>query len=175
MSQKVKTIKKELTLIESVVENSKEVIKLNNVIHLLRQVRYAKSKCKYKPIDPSIVKQLEREYRSRVTEIRIHTANMLKAAYTKDFKMNFDEFSLSTAQMQAGHVNLFKGEKNEEKVHMVLFLADVKPDLLEPIYEGEIREYTKDLDELYLSKCPPVWKPDSTNDIYLEQIKLFIK
>jgi len=167
---KGKTIQRDKTLIESVIENSKEIVSIKNVIHLLRMTIFAGSKCMYRLIDRSRIKEDLEEYRTRVAELEIHTANMLKAAYSHQFEMKFNAFHLTTAEMQAGHTTFSKGDKE-----VVLFLADCTPHFLETIKEGTLVELTDSIERDYLPNCTPVWKPNSLNDLYLEHLKLCIK
>lgn len=172
--QKRPIIKKDLTLIESLVENSKEIIKLKNSIHIFSLGTFSVSKCKYRLIDSDAPSTIVKELRARVSELELHNANAFKAAYSHQYKITFDKLHFSTPEMQAGFITLYVGDKkNRRKV--ILFLADTLPDILDPIKEGEIREYDENLDQLYLSNCRPVWTPSSLTDLYMEHLKLFIK
>ena len=172
---KKKPIKKDKTLIQRVIDNSKEIIKLKNTIHIFAEGTFSLSQCTFNLIDDSVLKGVINEIRGRIIELEIHTANMLKAAYTRQYAIIADRFHLSTAEMQRGYIRLLKTSGDKSKVGVVLFLSDVQPGFLEKIGEGEIREYTKELDDTYLSHCKPVWKPASQNDLHLEHLKLLLK
>ena len=179
MGKKEKLIrtKKELTLIESVVENSKERLDINNVINILKSSIFMIAKGKYKPIDSKQTNQksLLFEFENRRHELEVHMADMLKTAYTHQYEIRFDEFHLSSAEMQAGYTS-FTGHRGKEFKRIILFLSDCEPGFpLEPIKEGELREYDEDLEKNYLSHCKPVWTPSSLMDLYKERLKYTIK
>ena len=168
------TIKKDKTLIEGLVENSKEIINLKNAIHLQSNAVFGIAKCKYRLIESSAPNTIVKELRARVSEIELHNANAFKVAYSHQYKTNFDKLHFSTVEMQAGYCSLWVGEKkNKRKV--ILFLSDTTPDFLDTIKEGEIREYDENIEKNYLPHCKPVWKSNSPNDLYLERLKLLIK
>ena len=171
--QKRPIIQKELTLIEGLVANSMEIIKLKNSIHLFSEALFSVSKCKYRLIDASAPSTIVKELRGRISEIEISNANAFKAAYSHQYAITLEKLHFTVPEMSAGHVSLYVGKNPKRRV--ILFLSDVTPDLLDTIKEGEVKEYDKDLEQLYLPHCKAVWKSNSLNDLYLEHLKLLIK
>jgi hypothetical protein len=110
----------------------------------------------------------------KVEEVAIYNANLFKAAYSHQFKMNFDKLYFSAAEMQAGHISLWLGDKKNRR-RVILFLSDVEPGFLEAVKAGELKDYDENIEKNYLPHCKSVWKSESLNDLYLEHLKLLIK
>lgn len=173
MSKK-KIIKRELTLIEGVVENSKEIIKIKNVIHLLEQTVFAASRCKYRLISHQSLKDAIKEYRVRIEEIQTHNANMMKLTYTNQYIVLLNKFHITRSELLQGYIKMSKRSGNKI-IDVILFLSDVESGFLEPIKEGEIREHTEELEKLYLSNCKSLWNEPSIDEIYLKKLKKTLK
>jgi len=168
--KKAVIIKNDKTLIESVIDNSKEIINLNHVITLLIQSLAQMAICKYKPIDSDCIRATIKEYRRRVRELKVLNASMFKAFYTHQAIITNDEFHLTSAEMQAGFIFVHKKNYEGKTIRCVLFLSGVSSAFLDTIEEGEIREYTEEIEKHYLSLCKPVWTPKSRREIYLEAL-----
>lgn len=167
-----KTIKNEKTLIGRLIDNSKEIIKLHNVIHLLSESKVAMALCRYNPIDKTPISALIYEYRQRADELKEHNANIMKAVYSKDYAIIGNKFHLSSAEMAAGYTVLYKKNYKGKNVRCVLFLSDVElPFPLDEIKEGEIKVYDEEIEKNYLNHCKPVWEPSSIRDIRMECLK----
>ena len=173
---KKRTIRKEKTLIEGLVEDSKELISINNAIQIACELIFRIARCKFNPIDSKqeSTKSTIFELETQRHNLEVHMANMMKAAYSHQYEIKFDTFHLSSGEMQAGHAYLTVHKHNEVK-RAILFLSDVNSDFLEPIKAGEIRIYNEELEKHYLSNCAPVWTPDAITTIYLESLKARIK
>lgn len=174
--QKLPIKKKDLTVVESLIENSSEIVRLRNSVQAISWAIFEDSKCRSKSIDSSnnALKSFLKERRARITELAIHNANMFKAAYSHQYKITFTELAFSTAEMQAGYVIMYVGDKKERR-KVVLFLSTVAPAFLDMIEEGTIMDYTEEIEEKYLSFCRPVWKPSSLRDLYIEHLKILTR
>jgi hypothetical protein len=173
MSNK-KITKKELSLIEGIVENSKEIIKIKNVIHLLEQAVFAASRCKYRLIEHASLKDAIKEYRMRIIEIQTHNATMMKVAYTSQYLVLLDKFHITRTELLKGYIKMSKRSYNKI-IDVILFLSDIQPGFLEPIKEGDVREYTDELEKHYLSQCKSLWNEPSIDEIYLKKLKKTLK
>ena len=174
---KKRTIKKELSLVEGLIVDSKELINVKNVIAMARELLFRISKGRYRPIDSrqDNLKSMIFEYENRRNELEVHMANMIKVAYSHQYEIKFDKFHLSTGEMQVGHCMLTV-HKHKEVKKAVLFLTDTPSSSFgEVIKAGEIREYTEELERDYLSNCPPAWTPNSFSDLHFERLKSIIK
>ena len=165
-------IKKELSLIESVIEHSKEILDINNTVLLAKALIFTIAKGKYKPLDSQNLnlKSLIKEFETRREELDIRMANMLKGAYSHLYNITFNKFHLSSAQMAAGYA-MFSVTKKGESQWVILFLTNCQPDFLEHINAGEIRDYDEQLEKDYLDHCKSAWKPGTLNDLYMEHLK----
>ena len=170
---KKQTIKRDKTLIEALIDNSKEIINLKNALQFQSATIYAVSKCQYSLISGNNPKSILKELRTRIEEIEIHNANMFKAAYSHQYKCTFNQLHFTAMDMAAGIFTLYVGDENKKKV--VLFLADVIDGLIDNIKEGELKLYNESMEETIFPHCKPVWKPSSLHDLYLEYLKSIIK
>ena len=173
---KKQTIKRDKTLIESLIEDSKQLIDVKNVIAIARELLFRVSKCKYKPIDSKqdALKSIIFEYKNRADELESHMANMFKIGYSHQYEIKENRFHISTPEMQAGHMSVTIHKQGKTR-KAILFFADVTPDFLDTIKAGEIREYTEELESLYLSHCPSVWNPNSFLEMHFERLKSIMK
>ena len=171
---KKRTIKRDKTLIESLIDNSKEIIGLKNSLQFESVFIYAISKCKYSLISDNDPRTILKELRARITEIEMHNANMFKAAYSHQYKIIFDKLHFTAVDMAAGIFTVYVGdEKSRRKV--VLFLSDVTAAFMDTIKEGELRDYNESMEKTIFPHCKPVWKATSLQDLYLEHLKQVIK
>ena len=169
------TTKKELSLIESIIEHSKEILGINNVILLARAMISEIANGKYNPLDSQNInlKSIIKEFETRREELQVHMANMLKVAYSHQYDINITNFHLSSVQMAAGYA-MFAAKKNGETKWVVLFLSDCQPDFLDPIKPGEMYKYTEELEKDYLNHCKPVWTANHFNDLRMENLKIMM-
>lgn len=174
MSKRRNMTKKEKTLIESVIDDSKEIVKLKNVIQLLSMTIFQAAQCNNKIVDYTPIKGTLQDYRRYINELEIHSANKLKAFYSGKYIIIPDKFHFTTAEMQAGCIEVVKN-KDGKKIRCILFLSDIEDPFVEPIEAGEIKELTQDLIDVYLPLCKPVWTKSSFNDLLLEHLKTLIR
>jgi hypothetical protein len=169
---KIKSIEKEKdkTVIESLIENSKEIIRLNVAIHLTSQASYAISRCKSLKLHRPDLRPVLSDLRTRREEIKMHNATMFKIAYSGSVDARIDKFYFNEAEMAAGFMFLRKNGKEA-----ILFLSDVIHPFLDKIEEGSIIEYTEELEKEYFPFCKSVYNNDAMKNLFLNQSKLFLK
>lgn len=155
-------IKRELTLIESVVEHSKEIILIKDTIRAYKEALYRSSRTRFRPIDLASIRGIIKEYELKLDEARVHCANLMKAAYSKRYIVIGNRWHLSSTDMAAGFCWIIK-----EKVECILFLSKNEDAFLEPIEAGEIHPYEKVKDRL--SKSKSVWKSNTIKELYLQK------
>jgi hypothetical protein len=161
----VPKIKKELTLIESIVEHSKEIIGIKATILAYKQGLNCSSYLRYRPIDLSAVRTLIKEYELRLEEMLMQTGNLMKARYSKDMIVLGDTWHLSKTDMAAG----FAWIKKNNDPNYILFLTDNVDPFLDTIKAGEIHPYQEVKDRL--KNCTPAWKSSSIRELYLQKYK----
>lgn len=156
--------KKELTLIDSVVETSKEIIGIKSTLQSFKESLLKASRIKFRPIDLSSINSIIKEYEFKLEEAMIHCANLMKARYSKDMVVTGDKWHLSKTDMAAGFAWV---RKNNEDC--ILFLSDNEYAFLDKIEAGEIHPYSEVKERL--KECKPVFKSDSIRDLYLQKYR----
>ena len=168
-----KSLKKEKTLIENVVDLSKKVILTKFFQSRLRQVQALGSRLGTRLASIDQLPVLHAEASNRIQELTTTIVNQLKVAYTKDKVIIPDGFYLTYLQLEDGYCILERliRVKNERGVikrkmdRVVLFLSDNEDAFLEPIKAGTVKPYVEV--ENRLQHCKSQIKGDKIVDILL--------
>ena len=169
---KTKEIKKELNLIESLIDHSKEIIAIKATIRAFKEAIGIASRTRYRPISMDSIRSTIKEYEFKIEETMEHCATMLRNAYAHKYIIIGKLFLLSPIDMTAGFVIMTKLQKNKKgktigSTPCVLFLGENADGFLETIYPGEIHNLSAVEDRLQHTK--PVWKSKSIRDLYLQK------
>jgi len=172
MSRKKKKLH-ELTLIESLIEHSKEIIAIKATIRSFKESLFIASRTHYRPISMDAIKTTIKEYELKIVDISQHCANLLRAGYADKYIIVGKRFLLSPIDMSAGFVIMTKlekkGSKTIGKTPCVLFLGKNEDAFLETIPAGEIHKLSAVEDRLGATQS--VWKHGSIKELYLQKYK----
>jgi hypothetical protein len=177
MSNQTKTLKKDVTLLESAIEHSKEIVGIKIAMRKLQEFIFLSARLRFRPIDISSASGMLREYRMKISEAEGHCANILRAEYSKDGLVIDDKFHFSAMEMSAGFVlvdkrgyrKTAKGKPESYRETYVLFLGKNEDAFLETIEPGEIHPLREVQDRLIYTQ--PAWKKNSVLELYLQKYK----
>jgi len=160
---KAAKIKKEPTLIESVIAHSKEIIGLKQTKRAFVEALGRAARQRFRPIDLDSIRSIIKEYDLKIDEARQHCGTLMRGAYSKDYAVLGSRWHLSKMDMAAGWCWITIAGDRE----CILFLSKNEDAFLDTINPGEIHEYESVKDRLCHSES--VWNRGSVNELLLQK------
>jgi len=166
MSKKKQKATKDLTVIESLVERSKEIILCKEAISQLKKSLFFIARTRHTPLGIDSIRGDIESYKRYINEQEVACANLLKVTYGPQYNIEGNKFWLSSTDIQSGFCLLRKKATNDI---LVLFLSDNEDAFLEPIESGEIHPLNEVEDRL--KYCKPLNVFSGVSYSFIEKYK----